>query len=53
VENINITQGDYLISTDKTKIDVKAIHDFLSNHRYTMRDFNFHSLRLVLFIVIP
>lgn len=26
------TLGDFLITTDKTKLDVVAIHDFLSNH---------------------
>lgn len=34
MEIITINQGDYLISTDKSKIDVLAIHDFLTNHSY-------------------
>jgi N-acetylglutamate synthase-like GNAT family acetyltransferase len=29
---IEHTFGDFLITTDKTKLDVVAIHDFLSNH---------------------
>lgn len=30
----NFYQGDYLISTDKSRLDTSAIHDYLSNHSY-------------------
>lgn len=32
MEIIEQTFGEFLITTDKTKLDVVAIHDFLSNH---------------------
>jgi GNAT superfamily N-acetyltransferase len=31
---LNITQGDFSISTDKSKLDINAIHDFLSTEAY-------------------
>ncbi|TEB41278.1 N-acetyltransferase, partial [Flavobacterium circumlabens] len=30
MENIEQTFGEFLITTDKTKLDLVAIHDFLS-----------------------
>lgn len=32
MENIEFNFGEYHISTDKNKMDIPAIHDFLSNH---------------------
>ncbi len=32
MQDINYIFEDYLITTDKTKLDITAIHDFLSNH---------------------
>jgi len=32
MENIEFNFGDYHFSTDKNKMDIIAIHDFLSNH---------------------
>lgn len=32
MEIVESTFGDYTITTDKSKMDVKAIHDFLSKH---------------------
>ncbi len=32
MEVIEYTFGDFLISTDKTRLDIVAIHDFLSKH---------------------
>ena len=32
MKNIEQTFGEFLITTDKTKMDIVAIHDFLSNH---------------------
>ncbi|WP_177764488.1 GNAT family N-acetyltransferase [Flavobacterium sp. I3-2] len=32
MQNIETRFGEYLISTDKNKLDLNAIHDFLSNH---------------------
>jgi N-acetylglutamate synthase-like GNAT family acetyltransferase len=32
MENIELKFGEFLISTDKTKLDITAIHDFLSNY---------------------
>ena len=34
MENITITKGNYTISTDKSLIDINAVHDFLANHSY-------------------
>lgn len=48
----DISFGEYSISTDKSKLDIACIHDFLSNHSYwakgipaeTVRQFIKHSL---------
>ncbi len=32
MENLNYVFEEYLITTDKTKMDIVAIHDFLANH---------------------
>lgn len=32
MEIIELTFGDFFITTDKTKLDIVAIHDFLSKH---------------------
>lgn len=32
MENIELNFGEYHFSTDKNKMDILAIHDFLSNH---------------------
>jgi len=32
MENIKLTFGEYFITTDKSKMDVVAIHDFLSKY---------------------
>ncbi len=32
MEILNLSFGEYSISTDKAKLDVEAIHDFLSRH---------------------
>jgi hypothetical protein len=32
--DINIYKGEFCISTDKLKLDLDAIHDFLSNKAY-------------------
>lgn len=32
VTDIELSFGEFLISTDKTKMDIAAIHDFLSNY---------------------
>ncbi|PSL46596.1 N-acetylglutamate synthase-like GNAT family acetyltransferase [Chitinophaga niastensis] len=34
METIEVKEGDYIISTDKSKLDEKAIHDFLANESY-------------------
>jgi N-acetylglutamate synthase-like GNAT family acetyltransferase len=40
------TFGDFLISTDKTKLDVVAIHDFLSKHSGWSDNIPFDRVRL-------
>lgn len=32
MDNIEVNFGEYLITTDKSKMDIVAIHDFLSKH---------------------
>jgi GNAT superfamily N-acetyltransferase len=34
MEIINIPKGDYLISTDISKINISIVHDFLANHSH-------------------
>jgi len=38
MENINYVFEEYLLTTDKTKMDIVAIHDFLSNHSGWSKD---------------
>ena len=46
MENITITEGDYAISTDKARIDVMAVHDFLANYSYWAKDIPLETVRL-------
>ena len=32
METVEVTFGEYSITTDRSKLDIAAIHDFLSNH---------------------
>jgi GNAT superfamily N-acetyltransferase len=34
MDKITVTKGEYTITTDKDRLDIEAIHDFLSNHAY-------------------
>ena len=34
MSNISLSKGDYLISTDKRKLDINAVHEFLSKKAY-------------------
>lgn len=34
MENINLYKGEFYISTDKSKLDIEAIHNFLSTKAY-------------------
>ncbi|MCU7550987.1 GNAT family N-acetyltransferase [Chitinophagaceae bacterium LB-8] len=38
MEVITVTRGEYSITTDKSKLDIEAIHDFLSNQSYWSRN---------------
>jgi N-acetylglutamate synthase-like GNAT family acetyltransferase len=37
--------GEYLISTDKSRLDMACIHDFLSNHSYWAKGISMETLR--------
>jgi GNAT superfamily N-acetyltransferase len=41
MEKITVTKGEYAISTDRNRLDIEAIHDFLSNHSYWCKDIPF------------
>lgn len=34
MENIKVFRGEYLITTNKSELDIEAIHDFLCNQSY-------------------
>jgi GNAT superfamily N-acetyltransferase len=38
MNNIELAFDDFLITTDKTKMDITAIHDYLSNYSYWCRN---------------
>jgi GNAT superfamily N-acetyltransferase len=42
--NMDITKGDYLISTDRTKLDLRFIHDYLSKESYWVRGMPFEKV---------
>lgn len=41
MENINITRGMYCISTDKKRLDLKAVHQYLSQESYWCQNIPF------------
>ena len=46
MNTIELTFGDFTISTDKQKMDVYAIHDFLANHSEWSRHIPFEKVKL-------
>ncbi len=42
---ISETKGDFFITTDPSKLDISAIHDFLSNHSYWSRNIPFEKVK--------
>ena len=44
MENITASKGDYIITTDRSKFDIHAIHDFLS-HAYWSKDIPFDTVK--------
>jgi GNAT superfamily N-acetyltransferase len=45
MENITATRGDYFITTDKSKLDIIAIHDFLCNHSHWSKNIPIQKVR--------
>lgn len=43
---IEQTFGEYLITTDKTKLDVIAVHDFLCNHSSWSKNISFDRVKI-------
>lgn len=43
--NIELTFNDYLITTDKTKMDIVAIHDYLSKYAYWSKNIPIEKVR--------
>lgn len=39
MNDLIVYKENFCISTEKTKLDLKAIHDFLSNHAYWIQSF--------------
>lgn len=37
IEILNVSKGDYHISTDREKVDLFVVHDYLSHHSYWTR----------------
>ncbi len=42
---ITETKGDFLISTDKAKLDLHVIHDFLANQAYWSKNIPFETVK--------
>ncbi|MDP4116298.1 MAG: GNAT family N-acetyltransferase [Bacteroidota bacterium] len=38
MQTITVQKDDFIITTDKSKLDTSVIHDFLSNHSYWSRN---------------
>lgn len=45
MQTITKTKGDYLISTDKTLIDLKVVHAFLTNDSYWAKNISLDKVR--------
>jgi GNAT superfamily N-acetyltransferase len=45
LEIITATKGEFIISTDKSKLDLSVIHDYLSNHAYWSRHIPFETVK--------
>jgi GNAT superfamily N-acetyltransferase len=45
MNHINIHQGDFSISTDKSKLDLQAIHHFLSKESYWSQNIPFETVK--------
>jgi len=41
MENIEVRKDDYIITTDRSKMDLKMIHDFLANESYWSKNIPF------------
>ncbi len=41
LNDLNVNEGGYFFTTDKSKIDVIAAHEFLSNHAYWCKNIPF------------
>ena len=44
MENIEAINGKYILTTDKTKLDLEAVHDYLSNHSYWAQNIPFDTV---------
>ena len=44
--NLNTSKGDFLITTEKDKMNLEFIHDFLSNHSYWSKNIPFEKVQL-------
>jgi GNAT superfamily N-acetyltransferase len=45
MEIITEKKGDFIISTDKTRLDISIIHDFLANQSYWSRNIPFEKVK--------
>ncbi|OFX42218.1 MAG: GNAT family N-acetyltransferase [Bacteroidetes bacterium GWA2_30_7] len=45
METININKGNFLITTDNTKLDLFVIHNFLANQSYWSRNISFEKVQ--------
>ncbi|OFX21042.1 MAG: GNAT family N-acetyltransferase [Bacteroidetes bacterium GWA2_31_9] len=45
METINISKGDYLISTDKSMLNLNVIHDFIANKSYWGKNIPFETVK--------
>lgn len=46
MQPINVTKGDFALTTERSKMDIAAIHDFLSNHAYWCKNIPIERVKL-------
>lgn len=46
MEPLTVSKGEYTITTDKSKLDLTAIHEFLSNHSHWSRNIPFETVKI-------
>ena len=48
MDSITVTQGNFIITTDKTRLNIACIHDFLANQSYWSKNMPIETLKMAI-----